>query len=628
MASVTNESFALNGSFVVAIETNKTPSRIQITEQPEKYDNSPLCQYIQKCFPIKTTTIPKLLASIEDDHKQYPNLYLTKREVVLIPGEEPLKPVERIQCIKDLLAHLFTQTQIETSAQGYAKIAVGTITDYQKYVLTNVVNHFHRLLINDNYYNTPESRKDFYTLIFSLFIPISLKTSPVRIAAPVDLLHGSLPVSSPRDLCIIVKSPTDIQILSHDTMSWPSVEYDDKSYVDGNLLHLKSVDSEKYVDLICHANISPTTWRQILWPNSAPHRTSIISVIESCKSFGNPPKPPKQPKNAPPSSGTGITPSMIKNSKMNAAAATGIARAVSSIDNSFSLAFYATFVADNKVFERVLKAMLVLFISEHREMQLLKLVAYFELDRTIDLNEMFRKNNNYFRTITFYVNFVSDEYKRTTVKDLHLMIAAADMWSFDHPDEKDLQTVDTLIHKFFTILIEQIDKIPPNVRTLCRYLRLLSERKFRDPKLIYRAIYAVFLLRFIFPSLCAPMDLGIDMMKIKQRELAKVIQFTKLLAFAGQNQHIVGEHQGDRKSMNDVIDKNTPLVIKFYNAICTEGHGETSHITKTELIESAMVFHEYVLNNEKALSEFTPPQLFENIYVDELLTEFVSSSLE
>ena len=597
------DSFALNGSFIVSVIGNKTASRLPITPQPSDFDGSSLCEFIRESFP-KGLSLTQLLVQIEDDHKDSPCLYLVKRKVVLVPGEDVTKPIERVQLLRNLIAQIFTPTQVETSAQGHAKIAVGTITSWQKFVLTSVLNHFHKLLLNDEYYKTEELRKQFFQHVFSLFIPVSLQTVPVRIAAPVDLYKGDLTVTSPKDLCIIVKSPNDITVLSPDTMTWPAVEYDEASYVDGNLLHLKSVDSGKYVDFICHAPISAISWRQILWPSAAPQRTSIQSVIQSCKSFS-------------------ITP---KNKQINAAAATGLARVVSSIDNSFSLAFYATFKADNKVFEKILKAMLILFISEHREMQLLKLVAYFELNRTIDLNEMFRKNNNYFRTITFYVNLVSDSYKTSTIQELYRLIAAADMWSFDNPNEKDLETVDNLISQFFIILTEQVDKIPATVRSFCRYLRLLSERKFQDTKLVFRPIYAVFLLRFIFPLLCAPMDLGIT--KINNKDLAKVVQFTKLLAFAGQNQHLIGEHQGGRVSMNKVIDKNAPLVTKFYEALTQEYKGDSSHVTKDEVIESAMIFKDYVIENEKALSEYKPYQLFENIYVDELLTEFVSSTLQ
>lgn len=627
--------FALNGSFITAVPANKTPSRISISKQPAGFTNGVLSDYLKSSFP-PNLTIPDLLQKIEDDHKTYPNLYLTRREVVLIPGEEPIKPIERVQCLKNLLSHLFETSQVDTCAQGYPNIAISTINPWQKFVLTSVINHFHRLLLNDDYYSG-DKRSDFINTVYSFFIPISLKVAPVRIAAPVDLASGSLQVRPPNDCCMIVKSPTDIQVLSPDTLSWPSVEYDESSYVDGRVLHLKSVDSNDYVDLVYQPKViklnkdaskkknetlnkaplaeynrelNPVIWRQILWPSSAPTRDSIQSCVETCISYGSDPN-------------------------INAAAASGIARVVTSYDNSFSLAFYATFSDDNKDFERVLRPLLTLFISEHREMQLLKLVSYYEINRTIDLNEMFRKNNNYIRTITFYINMVSEGYKRNTIRGLYDLTAKVDTWSFDHPEEKDLEIVDNLINKSFTFLIDNIDKVPLSVRALCRYLRLLSERRFRDPKLIFRANFALVLLRFIFPALTSPVDLGLDLMTINKKELAKTIQFTKLLAFVGQNQHLTGKHQKERELMNSVIDKNSSLVTQFFEKLCEEPKGEgmkkgkdSMTISKDELIKSAVIVRDYVQKNAAVLSAYTPPLRFENIYVDELLTEFVSSVIE
>ena len=51
-------------------------------------------------------------------------------------------------------------------------------------------------------------------------------------------------------------------------------------------------------------------------------------------------------------------------------------------------------------------------------------------------------------------------------------------------------------------------------------------------------------------------------------------------------------------------------------------------ISKDELIKSAVIVRDYVQKNAAVLSAYTPPLRFENIYVDELLTEFVSSVIE
>lgn len=230
---------------------------------------------------------------------------------------------------------------------------------------------------------------------------------------------------------------------------------------------------------------------------------------------------------------------------------------------------------------------------------------------------------------------VSEGYKRNTIRGLYDLTAKVDTWSFDHPEEKDLEIVDNLINKSFTFLIDNIDKVPLSVRALCRYLRLLSERRFRDPKLIFRANFALVLLRFIFPALTSPVDLGLDLMTINKKELAKTIQFTKLLAFVGQNQHLTGKHQKERELMNSVIDKNSSLVTQFFEKLCEEPKGEgmkkgkdSMTISKDELIKSAVIVRDYVQKNAAVLSAYTPPLRFENIYVDELLTEFVSSVIE
>lgn len=616
--------FALNGSFLVAVLENKTPSKIIKARQPDAFKNDSLSDYLKNQFPPKLT-IPGLLHKIEIDHQNSPNLYLTKREVVLLPQEEPVKPIERVQCLKNLLSQLFSNQQVDTSARGFAQIAISTLTDWQKFILTHVLNHFHTLLLNPKYYNTKQLRTQFFSTIYSFFIPTSLQTIPVRISAPVDLISGKLQVSPPQDLCMIVKSPKDIMVLSPDTFSWPSVEFDDNSYVDCWNLHLKNVDTNEYIDLQFAPKqvkftkeekgqnltipkqylISSTTWRQILWPDASPYRDSIRSVIESCIAFGSDP--------------------------LNAAAATGIARVVTSIDNSFSLAFYATFKESSKDFEQVVTALLTLFMSEHREMQLLKLVSYYELHRTIDVNEIFRKNNNYIRTITFYIQMVSDEFKLNTVKPLFHKIVKAGKWSFDHPSEKDLQTVSKLIKESFIFLTDNINNIPASVRNLCRYLRLLSERKFQDPKLIHRSNFAIILLRYIIPLLIDPSGLGIDAESFAAG-LVLVIHFTKILLSAGQNQILIDQHDSDRILWNPVIEENAPYVDKFYEVLSQEPKDqvlkESSHISKSQLIESATIIRDYVQRHAEALGAYVPPTRFENIFVDELLTEFASRSIQ
>jgi hypothetical protein len=60
---------------------------------------------------------------------------------------------------------------------------------------------------------------------------------------------------------------------------------------------------------------------------------------------------------------------------------------------------------------------------------------------------------------------------------------------------------EALVECVFTLLEKECEKVSPLVRALCRSVRLSTEILFEDPALVYRPIGALFIFRFLIPSL-------------------------------------------------------------------------------------------------------------------------------
>ena len=74
-------------------------------------------------------------------------------------------------------------------------------------------------------------------------------------------------------------------------------------------------------------------------------------------------------------------------------------------------------------------------------------------------NEMFRKNNNYFRSITMFINRFAKDYKKTTIKRLYELIIGWENWNLKSPTDKDEEIIDKLVKEFFKVLIDDIDNM-------------------------------------------------------------------------------------------------------------------------------------------------------------------------
>ena len=588
--------FIINGSFVVQ-SSERNSTNMRHFDVPLKFDDSPLCKYIQNNFPEKFD-FSKLLKAIEDDHKENPKLYLVNRETIIIPAFFFFFPLERVQFVKNLLSNTFTKEQILTCASGASNLAISELSSWQKYIISNTLIHFHTLLSSKQFYPSDELRSQFVRKVYSFFVPDSFKQiTDTRLAAPIELVKGKIPVNSSKGLSIIIISSDDITILTSDLLSWPQFTYDLNCSFDSNKITLKSNETEQLCEfLIDSNNVDEAQWCNSLWPKSNPKFSSNLSVLTSSKAF--------------------------KDIQLNGGEATSLAKVMTSFDTSFIFAIYNVLSNDQSSFDHIYNALFNIFASEQKELQLLKVIAYCELVRTIDLNEMFRRNNNFFRSITIFMNKVSGNYKQTTIKEIYNLLSSSEKWNPKDPSEKDEEIVDDLVKKFFGILIKEIDHIPPSIRIFCRFLRLLSERRFRDQMLTHRAIFAVFILRFVIPSLCDPQSLGVS---LDPKKLTSVIQFTKLVAYVAQI--LIRKTDSKLTQMtNNIVERNSSLVVEFYDALCKNVAPKEISVLRPELISSVTTIRDYVLLHENEIINYSPNFKCEELFVDDLLTEFIAQS--
>ena len=587
-------SFTLTGSFIIPSDGAST---VPLMNEPQEVDNSATAQFVKDNF-AEGLTVRSLFAAIEEDHKKVKNLYLVPREVVIIPRVAPTTPLERVMFAKKLLSTCLSYETLAISAQGHSQIAVARLGAWPKFAISVALRHLNNLVKN-GFYSTDDERAALMDTFFGMFQPKD--SNVVRIALPVRLKDGNLPVRGTDGLCLIAEESDRMVVMSGDMMSWPAVTFDERSGVELDLITVKDNDTEKYIKLeYDDTKVPRAEVMSALWPAATPEWSSIRAAVNSCRGF-------------------------YGAKTMSGGAATGIARVVSSLDSSFVLALYNSF-SDLASFEPIGNALLTLFGSENRELQLLKVVSYQELKQTSNVNELFRKNNNYFRTITQLLGRISDHYKQTTVRKLCDLVAKSENWSFDNPKAEDIARVEALLQKFFEVMIQEVDNVPVTVRGLCRFLRLLSERLYRTSKLNHRAIFALFILRYMCPALTDPKG-AVETGAISTKELAKVVQFTKLLVYVGQLQYIDQEHHAKRADLNATVDKLAPTVLEFFDKLCVEQtrEGDLS-VTKDEIIEAAVTLVSYVEAHEEEILRYNVPAVGKHMFVDELLCEYITQA--
>lgn len=572
--------FTLSGSFIVE---PKLQSQIGVPVSPNADDSSPVCQFIKENFPQDmSVTVRSLFTSIEKDHETIKNLYLSAKEVFIIPGVAPTTPYERIALARKLLANTLSFDELRTSASGHSQLAVSTMPSWERFVVAVALRHFQKLL-QLGYYKNEAERTAFIQAVFSMFEP---QSKDIRLVTPVKLVKGRLSIRDENHIALVVRSQDDIVAQSADLLSWPAVTFDAKSSVFDGTLTLTSVDSERQVQF--GFSIPSETIRNAIWTPACPIISSTKAVVDSFRGYYG--------------------------QMLTGGAAASLARVVGSIDTSFILSLYQTFSGNVKLLEPVIHALTTLFMSESNELQLVKTVAYYELAGTKNVNEIFRGNNNYTRTILTFLNRVTEKYKQTVVKDLCCMLTSGDDWNFDSPREDDVRTVGDLLRNFIRTLITRMDEIPASVRTFCRYLRVLSERMFRNKILNHRAVFALVILRFLCPALMA---ISND---------PKVTKFSKLLVYACQFQRIDCESHPQRSVLNIVINNVTDLVIEFYNKLCVETKNPGVSIVRSEIVQAASTLRDYIQEHEKEILEKSTKMRNSHMFVDELLCEFITQS--
>ena len=585
--------FTLTGSFIVPGDGG---SSVPALNEPQP-DNSAVAQFVKENF-ADGLTVRSLFADIEADHKEVRNLYLVPRDVVVIPRVAPKTAFERVAVARKLLAQCLTYDQIQTVALGHSQLVVKSLEPWTKYVVSVVLGHLHSL-VKSGYYQEEKEREALMEAVFSMFG--QRESQMVRLAAPVQLKEGSLAVRGNDGLCLIVQAPDKMMVMSGDMMSWPGVTFDEKSSVALNVITVKDNDSEKYVKLEYDDSKLPRMEvMNAIWPPATREWPSVRAVVDSCRG-------------------------LYGAKEISGGQAAGIAKVVSSLDCSFVLALYNSFT-NVAAFEPIGNALMTLFASENRELQLLKLVSFQELRQTSNVNELFRKNNNYFRTITQLLGRISDNYKNTTVRKLCELVVKSESWSYDNPKAEDIARVENLLTKFFQMMIDEVDNVPVTIRSLCRFLRLLSERMYRTGKLNHRTVFALFILRYMCPALTDP-KFAVETGAINPKELTKVVQFTRLLAYVGQLQYIDQEHHAKRADLNATVDKLTPMVLEFFDRLCVEQtrEGELS-VSKAETIEAAQALVAYVEANEQQILSYNIPICGQHMFVDELLCEYITQA--
>ena len=303
--------------------------------------------------------------------------------------------------------------------------------------------------------------------------------------------------------------------------------------------------------------------------------------------------------------------------------ATSICQMIASGSTAFIKDYFAAIPAKEKVsnIQSYFDDIITIYQSNNKHMKLLKYLALCELNRTGKSNEMFRQNNNFIRCLLYYITHVSTQFISECVPQLNQLVVDSKAWSYDHPSEEDLETVRKLLSDFWARFIECIPKIPGSVRMILRCIRENSEFMFREKSLNNRACFAIFLLRFLFIQMTDPIAT-----RLKSTSLAKVIQFTKLFAFAGQMSLMKLEQKGDRLKFNPILEESFADGEKFYETLIQKTEIEKCQITNNELIQAVQNLRSFVIENKDILLQSSKDSKYStNFLVVEGVCEFLSS---
>jgi len=569
--------FLLEGSFIIPNHQIRNP----VSCVPSSREDSELFKYIDKMFfgDFNPKSVFDFVLRHHLENKR--NYYKNPRQVVVIPKKMPESVFEGIQIIRSLTGRVFSTKASYLISNSRISEGISCLTEWQKYILQLSLDHFHQIVCIDDIFSNDEERSITIKSILGFYSKLKgdIDDGSFFCAQFVDSR------SNPIYLCIYDNIITDIErkqsfvFSENDSISENSLSLTTIGTLSKESFRFSNLDKVTLRRALCHSGFS-STWK-------------IIDTIR-CMSPIN-----------------GLT---------TIEQALSMSYAISSSGPDFILSVFSLFAEiDQKSANHYFQSLFTLFASTNQHLRLFKLLCLKELRRTGSTNELFRQNNVYIRCIIQFFNQVSADFKNNTVKELIDIIGSSPNWSYDHPKENDMFVVNDLIHKFWRHLINKIDTIHPGIRAICRYLRLLSEREFRQKHLNHRAMFGVFLLRFLFVSLSTPDNPDID-----PKKLAKSLQFTKLLAFVGQMSTITGEHQGERMKYNDIIIESFSIVEEFFDKLCQETPIEPVIIPRQELIEAASHFRSFIIEKEIALRESDIDNDFEKSKTDEALSEFIT----
>ncbi|OHT01475.1 hypothetical protein TRFO_31703 [Tritrichomonas foetus] len=592
--------FALKGSYILyGIDGNEEIEKPEPVAPPS-LERSQVCDYIAANSPEEFSLID-LLNQIEQDHVDHKNnYYLDIFSIALIPKADLKSPKERIQFLKNILNNLFTREQIDTCGAGRANVALNSLTEWQRFILSASLQHFERILKIDGVYQSDIDRKNYVRNVLQLFVPPFLRPPEiVRVVSPVTLIDGTMDISKPSKVYITVTSPKNITLESQDLLICSKLNFNSSDYVGDDKIQLTSADITTNKFVLGYKSLSKETWNNILWPVVGVQRSASQSVVDSCLAYG-------------------------KAKKLSPAAVSCMARVVATTDYRFLFALYNVLDTEINSLNTVFNSVLNFYAFHSKHLQLMKFLCFYELQRTENTNEIFRQNNNFIRSINLFMRRVSDKYLNTTIKDLYFLIAKMPQWKLENPDEKDCEILTSCLQQFWQRMIETVDTIPPSIRNICRYLRIASELLFREKNLNHRAIYGVFLLRFTFVVLVSPMEFGVNM-EDDPVGYAKVTQFTKVLAFSGQFMKLGKNEESPKAVLNPAIEETNELVLEFYEKLCLPVEADDVPVSQEDLSLTTIDFCKFVQNFKEPILSYDQENSYSYIFVDEIISEFLTN---
>jgi hypothetical protein len=256
----------------------------------------------------------------------------------------------------------------------------------------------------------------------------------------VTLIDGNLPLSGRSNLTLKIIAPDSIEVISADGRAWPSVVFDDRSFVKDQILTIANADTNELVRLEFAATVSRESLRNALWPISSFPKRRVDAIVDSFLAFRN-----------------------IRN--LSAGAAEAFSVLISDLDPTFVLACYSVLERSSD-FQHIFAALTTLFAARSRSLQLVKLLAFVDLAGTRDPNQIFRGNSKAMMSLSLYLVRVALPIRTSICHGISALVHEA------------------LVECVFTLLEKEFEKVASLVRAL-----------------VYRPIGALFIFRFLIPSL-------------------------------------------------------------------------------------------------------------------------------